>query len=62
MTSPQRQRIPVSSSDGTLAQLDAIRRHVPQAELLVLENCRHVPQQEQPQALLDACMRFLRSL
>jgi pimeloyl-ACP methyl ester carboxylesterase len=46
---------------GTLVQLDAIKRQVPQAEILVLENCRHVPHQEQPQALLEACTRFLHS-
>jgi pimeloyl-ACP methyl ester carboxylesterase len=43
---------------GTLAQLDRIKRHVPQAELLILDNCRHVPHEEQPQAVLDAVLSF----
>ncbi|TCS34377.1 pimeloyl-ACP methyl ester carboxylesterase [Paucimonas lemoignei] len=47
---------------GTLAQIDAIQRQVPHAQTHVLENCRHVPHQEQPQALLDACLRFLHSI
>jgi pimeloyl-ACP methyl ester carboxylesterase len=44
---------------GTLEQLERIKRHVPQAELLVLDDCRHVPHEEQPQAVLDAVVAFL---
>ena len=44
---------------GTLAQLDEIKRYVPQTELLVIEQCRHIPHQEQPQVLLDGITRFL---
>lgn len=47
---------------GTLAQLDAIKRHVPQTELLILEACRHIPHLDQPQALLDGSLHFLHSL
>ncbi|QAU36033.1 alpha/beta hydrolase [Janthinobacterium sp. 17J80-10] len=47
---------------GTLAQLDAIKLQVAQAELLTLEASRHVPHLEQPQALLEASLRFLHSL
>jgi pimeloyl-ACP methyl ester carboxylesterase len=44
---------------GTLEQLERIKRHVPHAELLVLDDCRHVPHEEQPQAVLDAAVAFL---
>lgn len=44
---------------GTLEQLERIKRHVRQAELLVLDDCRHVPHEEQPQAVLDAAVSFL---
>jgi pimeloyl-ACP methyl ester carboxylesterase len=44
---------------GTLEQIERIGRHVPQAELLVLDDCRHVPHEEQPQAVLDAVVAFL---
>lgn len=47
---------------GTLAQLDAIKLGVPHAEILVLEDCRHVPHREQPHALLHAASRFLGSI
>lgn len=44
---------------GTLAQLEEIKREVPQTELLVVDQCRHIPQPEQPQVLLDGITRFL---
>jgi pimeloyl-ACP methyl ester carboxylesterase len=44
---------------GTLAQLEQVDRHVPRAELMVLDDCRHVPHEEQPQAVLDAVVSFL---
>jgi pimeloyl-ACP methyl ester carboxylesterase len=48
---------------GTLAQLEEIQRRVPQAELLVLDDCRHVPHEEHPAAVLAAVTGFLaRSL
>lgn len=47
---------------GTLDQLDQIKRHVPQAELLVLDHCRHVPHQDQPQAVIAASAAFVASL
>jgi len=47
---------------ATLNQLDDIVHAVPQTELLILENCRHSPHQDQPQALLEGTAGFLRSL
>lgn len=46
---------------GTLEQLHEIQRRVPHAELLILDNCRHVPHEEQPGAVLDATAAFLRT-
>lgn len=48
---------------ATLGQLDEIQRRVPQAELLVLEDCRHAPHQEHSGAVLDTVTAYLaRSL
>lgn len=47
---------------GTLAQLHDLQRHVPQAELLVLEGCHHVPHEEQPDAVREAVVRYLDRL
>lgn len=44
---------------GTLEQLCAIQRRVPQAELLVLDHCRHVPHEEHYHATLSAVTVFL---
>lgn len=46
---------------GTLEQIRAITLRVPQAECVILENCRHVPHQEQPEQLLVHTKRFLAS-
>ena len=46
---------------ATMAQLDGIKRHVPQAELLKLAACRHSPHRDQPQAVTDAAVRFIRT-
>ncbi len=44
---------------GTLAQVDAIKRRAPAlTETLVLANCRHAPQFEQPEATLSAIAAF----
>ncbi|WP_229459419.1 alpha/beta fold hydrolase [Massilia cavernae] len=48
---------------GTLDQLYEIQRRVPHAELMVLEDCRHVPYEEHPEAVIAAVSGFLaRSL
>lgn len=46
---------------GTLAQLCEIQRRVPQTTLLILDDCRHVPHEEQPGAVLAAVADFLRT-
>ena len=46
---------------GTLAQVRAIEARSPApVETLVLDNCRHAPQFEQPDATLDAIAAFCR--
>jgi pimeloyl-ACP methyl ester carboxylesterase len=44
---------------ATMAQLDGIKRQVPQAELLKLPACRHSPHRDQAQAVIDAALRFV---
>lgn len=44
---------------GTMAQIDGIQALATQAELLKLENCRHSPHRDQPQAVLSAVARFI---
>ncbi len=46
---------------GTLAQIRNIRHHVPHAELLELDDCGHSPHRDQPQTLIQACIRFLNT-
>jgi pimeloyl-ACP methyl ester carboxylesterase len=46
---------------GTLEQIRDIARRVPQTELLVLDNCGHSPQRDQPEALIAAAAAFLRA-
>ena len=46
---------------GTLAQIDAVQRNVSHAEVLVLEDCQHVPHLEQPEATLDAIVKFVHN-
>ena len=47
---------------GTLEQLADLQRHVPQAELLALEGCRHVPHEDHPEVVLEAVVRWLDRL
>ena len=44
---------------GTLAQVDAIARAVPQTELLILDDCGHSPQRDQPERLTRAVLEFM---
>jgi pimeloyl-ACP methyl ester carboxylesterase len=46
---------------GTLAQVNGIAKHVPQARLLELADCRHSPHRDQPDALIDAATRFIQT-
>ena len=48
---------------GTLAQIEAARRKSPaEVELVVIENCRHSPHFDQPEATLEAISAFLQRL
>jgi pimeloyl-ACP methyl ester carboxylesterase len=47
---------------GTLEQLFELKRRVPHAELLMLEGCRHVPHEEQPDAVRGEVLGFLARL
>lgn len=45
---------------GTMAQVEAIRtKSAGQVDVLALENCRHSPQRDQPQATLEAIAEFV---
>jgi pimeloyl-ACP methyl ester carboxylesterase len=46
---------------GTLAQIDDIARHVPHTHLLKLGQCGHSPHKDQPEAVIAAIAKFLRS-
>jgi len=46
---------------GTLDQVHAIRRRIPGTRVVVLENCRHSPQRDQPERLLEAIVAFIAS-
>lgn len=46
---------------GTLDQIRRIARGAPDVELLELADCRHSPHRDQPQAVIDAAARFIRS-
>ena len=50
----------VDDQYGTMAQVEAIRRQVPgKVEILALENCRHSPQRDRPEATLEAIRKFV---
>jgi pimeloyl-ACP methyl ester carboxylesterase len=49
----------VDDEYGTLEQVRAIARRVPQAELLELPQCGHSPQRDQPDRVIDAVVRFV---
>lgn len=45
---------------GTLAQIHGIRARLPHTELLQLAGCRHSPQRDQPQAVIETVQGFMR--
>jgi pimeloyl-ACP methyl ester carboxylesterase len=48
---------------GTMAQVEAIQKQAAgSVEVLVLENCKHSPQRDQPAATLDAIVKFVRKI
>lgn len=44
---------------GTLAQVEGIRARAPHAKIVVLADCGHSPQRDQPQALTRAVIDFI---
>ncbi len=44
---------------GTMEQMRRIGAQVPDVDLVELEDCRHSPHRDQPQAVLDAITRFV---
>lgn len=48
-----------SDQYGTLAQVEAVRTRVPGARALILEDCRHVPHLERPEAVLAGIVELL---
>jgi pimeloyl-ACP methyl ester carboxylesterase len=44
---------------GTMAQVQSIRRHVRDADVVALSDCRHSPHRDQPQATQDAITAFV---
>ncbi len=44
---------------GTLEQIRGIARRVPQTQLLVLDDCGHSPQRDQPERLIEAAAAFI---
>jgi pimeloyl-ACP methyl ester carboxylesterase len=47
---------------GTLRQVDAIKTRIPSACTVILDNCRHAPHRDQPQATLAAISEFVCAL
>ena len=45
---------------GTLDQLDRIAAVLPDTEMLILEQCRHAPHRDRPEAVLEATVNFLK--
>lgn len=45
---------------GTMAQIEAIARGVPQAQLLKLPGCGHSPHRDQPAVLIERAAEFVR--
>jgi len=46
---------------GTIKQVDAIRRRIPSASAIILEDCRHAPHRDCCEAALSAIRQFLRA-
>jgi pimeloyl-ACP methyl ester carboxylesterase len=48
---------------GTMAQVEAIQKQAGgQVEILALEDCRHSPQRDQPEATLEAIIAFVKKI
>ena len=46
---------------GTTKQIDAIQARIPSTSAIILEDCRHAPHRDQPEATLSAIRRFLNT-
>src|SRR4029077_5901324 len=46
---------------GTLAQVEAIQRHMPATQTLILPRCGHSPHRDQPSLTLDVISKFVAS-
>ena len=44
---------------GTKKQVEAIQRRIPSASAVMLDNCKHAPHRDRPEATLAAISRFL---
>lgn len=51
----------VDDEYGTSRQIEAIQRRVPEANVLVLDNCKHAPHRDRPDATRSAIVTFLHS-
>ena len=47
---------------GTVAQVEAIQRRIPETQTLILPRCGHSPHRDQPKLTLDAISKFVASL
>ncbi len=47
---------------GTMAQVDDLAAHVPQAEVIRLDDCAHSPHRDQPDAVITATIDFIRRI
>jgi pimeloyl-ACP methyl ester carboxylesterase len=45
---------------GTLEQIHGIQRRLPHAKLLELPACGHSPHRDQPDAVIEAAVKFVR--
>ena len=45
---------------GTMAQIDLIAQHAPHTQTCKLTPCGHSPHKDQPRALLDAALAWLK--
>jgi pimeloyl-ACP methyl ester carboxylesterase len=46
---------------GTIRQIEAIQRRIPEASALMLDNCRHAPHRDRCEDTISAIERFFRS-
>jgi pimeloyl-ACP methyl ester carboxylesterase len=44
---------------ATVQQLDAIRKRIPSAQLLLLSSCGHSPHRDQPDAIMESIAQFI---